>query len=84
MSRFSLSEFKGKGWVITHDNRKGDDAKPKWVSAEKHLEAPGFPDTIVREGAESIGLLLERLNAYESQLVSTGYYVALERASAKK
>lgn len=74
MSRFSLAEAKGLGWKITHQDNVGVEGKPKWNEAEKHLSAPGFPDKTVKEGAETIGLLLERVFAYEAHLRGLGYY----------
>ncbi len=71
-----MSEFKGLGWFISHNNPDGDGDKPKQVVAEKTLSAPGFPDTLVHEEAHSMGLLLERLHAYESHLTQLGYYEA--------
>ncbi len=84
MSRFSLSEFKGLGWVITHLNPEGEGDKPKQVVAEKALSAPGFPDTLVHEEAHTVGLLLERLHAYEIHLKERGYYEAKAVADAAR
>lgn len=73
MSRFSLSEALGLGWKIVHEDLDSLGSGAKLV-AEKHLSAPGFPDTLVREVADTTGLLLERVFAYEAHLAKKGYY----------
>lgn len=80
MSRFSLAEAKGLGWSITHENPKGIEGKPRWIEASKTLIAPGFPFKITTEGAETMGLLLERVFKYEAHLDSIGYTEAAKAA----
>lgn len=73
MSRFSLAEAKGLGWNVVHNDEEGVGTGEKLV-AEKRLNAPGFPDRSVREHGATMGLLLERVFAYEAHLRARGYY----------
>jgi hypothetical protein len=71
MSRFSQSEAESLGWVFVHDSAEEEvitsetqgisRLKPASVRAEKSLGGVGM----INEEAESMGLLLERIHAYE-------------------
>lgn len=67
MSRFSLAEAQGLGWSIVHES-DGQDKKPVQLVAEKHVVTPNGNDTLVHEEAPTMGLLLERVFAYEAHL----------------
>lgn len=78
MSRFSKSAAEKAGWVFVHDADEevlfsgGEQGvtrvKPASVRAEKYVT----PTQKVVEEANTMGLLLERINAYEEHLKSRG------------
>ena len=82
MSRFSLSEAQSLGWVVTHTDASGEGSGSK-LAIEKHLTARGFPDTTLREYADTMGLLLERVFYQEAQLVKRGYYTNMPAVQAR-
>lgn len=72
MSRFSQSEAESLGWRFAHSSEERREAvergriqiTPASVRAEKNLSGVGM----INEEAETIGLLLERIAAYEAHL----------------
>ncbi len=77
MSRFSKSDAKAAGWVISHEQKEEEIVEtenPKRVRiipasyrAEKYEEVESGQKQLITEEAESIGLLLEKINLYEEQ-----------------
>lgn len=83
MSRFSKAAAEALGWSFYHDspevvlndgnNQSGVSKKvPASVRAEKFLSLPGQAAKRITEEAETIGKLLERINAFEQHLSSRG------------
>lgn len=82
MSRFSKADAEKLGWVFTHESDEVTLADslptgvtrtvPAKVTAEKFLSLPGKGDHTITETAETIGLLLERIHAYEQHLEERG------------
>lgn len=78
MSRFSKADAEKAGWSFTHEsdevvlrdaNEQGvTKVVPARVTAEKFLSLPGRADHTITETAETIGLLLERIHAFEQHL----------------
>lgn len=73
MSRFSQAEAEAAGWSIVHKRdeyevtvRPGLVQKtPATIVAEKYHSPPGQKAILLHEEAETMGLLLERINAWE-------------------
>ena len=61
MSRFSLGEAQALGWKVVH---AGDGAGPEKLRAEKQLSN----GALITQEANTTGLLLERVFAYEANL----------------
>lgn len=78
MSRFSKSAAEDRGWIFVHDQdaeqvitseTQGEVRNlPRSIRAEKIVSLPGKGSYVVNEEAESIGLLLERIHAFELNL----------------
>lgn len=78
MSRFSKSAAEDRGWIFVHDQPaeqvitsevQGEVRNlPRSIRAEKIVSLPGKGSYVVNEEAESIGLLLERIHAFELNL----------------
>jgi hypothetical protein len=69
MSRFSKAEAEALGWVIVHERpeeREIVGGTVKIIPASVRAEKFAANGQHLTEEAESIGLLLERINAYES------------------
>lgn len=76
MSRFSKADAEARGWVFVHDSPAEDivtsevqgevRSVPRSIRAEKILSLPGKGSQVVNEEAESMGLLLERIHAFEA------------------
>lgn len=75
MSRFSKTEAEKRGWTFVH-NAEGytDDlgdgrfrVTPGNLRAEKYVRHEGRVPTLISEQAETTGLLLERIFAWEEQ-----------------
>lgn len=82
MSRFSKKEAEARGWVFVHKSPERIEANsgdPQGrslriapsVRAEKYVSLPGRNATLINEEAETMGLLLERIHAYEQHLERT-------------
>lgn len=82
MSRFSKSAAEDRGWIFVHDQAaeqvitsevQGEVRNlPRSIRAEKIVSLPGKGSFVVNEEAESIGLLLERIHAFELSLDAAG------------
>jgi hypothetical protein len=78
MSRFSKAEAEARGWRIFHEGEEstvvtsGTQGESRFTPAsyraEKYVSLPGQSATLVTEEGDSIGKLLERINAYEAEL----------------
>lgn len=75
MGRFSRAEAEAAGWTIFHerdafdvDAPGGTRTTPASIRAERYVSLPGQASTLVTEEAETMGLLLERISAYEAHL----------------
>lgn len=77
MSRFSKAQAEKAGWVFVHEQDERESALgggqqglrqtlPASYRAEKYVETAVGGETLINEEADSIGLLLERINAYET------------------
>lgn len=86
MSRFSKKEAEKAGWVFVHSSSERfefneDDPQGRSlriapsVRAEKRQPVAGQSDKLINEEAETIGLLLERIYAYEQQHAAKAYEV---------
>lgn len=79
MSRFSKTEAEKLGWRFVHnqdeartlrprDSQGREQTLPPSYVAEKTQETAVGGETLIHEEAETMGLLLERINAYEAHL----------------
>lgn len=77
MSRFSKAQAEKAGWVFVHEQEERESALgggqqglrqtlPASYRAEKYVETAVGGETLINEEAETMGLLLERINAYET------------------
>lgn len=73
MSRFSQAEAEAAGWSIVHKRDEYEvvvgpglvQKHPATIVAEKYHSPPGQKAVLIHEEAESMGLLLERIHAWE-------------------
>lgn len=73
MSRFSQSEAEAAGWSIVHQRDEFEvtvgpnlvQKTPATIVAEKYISRPGEVGRLIHEEAETMGLLLERIHAWE-------------------
>jgi hypothetical protein len=76
MSRFSKSEAESKGWVFAHAQKEERTLRPRDAQGRTQVLPPSYRaekrvdtslgDKLINEEAESMGLLLERIHAYET------------------
>lgn len=82
MSRFSKADAEARGWVFVHDKGAENVVTsevqsevrhlPRSIRAEKIVSRPNAGSYVVNEEAETLGLLLERIHAFERHLDSLG------------
>lgn len=73
MSRFSKSDAEAAGWSIVHKREAHEitvgpglvQKVPATIVAEKYVSFPDKPSQLIHEEAETMGLLLERIHAWE-------------------
>ncbi len=73
MSRFSQAEAEALGWSIVHKRDEYEvtvgpgltQKHPATIVAEKYVSRPGEAGRFIHEEAETVGLLLERIHAWE-------------------
>jgi len=78
MSRFSKAEAEARGWVFVHysedetlvtSETQGETRYlPASYRAEKYFSLPGQGQSLINEEAETLGLLLEKIYAFEHQV----------------
>jgi hypothetical protein len=83
MSRFSKAEAEARGWVFVHysedevlitSETQGETRHlPASYRAEKYFSLPGQGASLINEEAETLGLLLEKIYAFEHQVEVKGY-----------